>query len=176
MPAKTKKSLIITIVVIAAAALIAAAISFIYFPATVRLTSDVRCYDSNSLQFPLTDAGLQNADYTDISYDLTVTKHWFLVTGIDGRVQIDGEWNDIMFWDYVDGDYYCSLTEGTWSSKLKLNAFVLDGNFNSVRIIYNDGKYNENQGSLWYGPANTADELINVMADLGAGYYRSYQA
>ena len=176
MTAKTKKSLIITVIVIAAATFIAAAISFIYFPATVRLTSDVRCYDINGQKLPLSDAGFQDANYTDISYDLTVTKHWFLVTDIDGRVRIGDKWHDIVFWDNVGGDYYCSLINGRWSSHLELDGFVLGGNLSSIRVKYNDGRYDDYEYGLWYGPANTAGELINVMADLGAGYYRGYQA
>lgn len=167
MTAKTKKSLIITVIVIAAAAFIAAAISFIYFPTTVHLVSDVRCYDINGQKLPLSDTGFQDASYTDISYDLTVTKHWFLVTDIDGQVQIGDKWYDIMFWDNVGGDYYCTLIDGRWSSYWNLNGFVLGGDLNSVRVRYNDGRYGDNEYGLWYGPANTAGELINVMADLG---------
>lgn len=175
MPTKTKKPLIITIIIIAAAALIAAAINFIYFPTTVQLTSDVRCYDINGQQLPLTDSAFQNIDYTDIRYELTLTKHWFWVTGISGRVQIGGEWSDVAQWEYYDGDYLCSLQPPSSSDPIDMNlgAFVLDGNFNSVRITYNDGKYEGNSSGLWYGPATTADELLNVMADFGLDY-RSY--
>ena len=175
MNAKTKKPLVITVVLIAVAALIGAAVSFIYFPATVHLTSDVRCYDSNSLQLPLTDSVLQNADYTDVSYDLTLTKHWFLTTNIEGRVKLGGEWHEVAHWDSVDGDYYCSLMGSKADlTDMDLGAFVLDGDLSSVRIKYNDGKYEENQAGLWYGPADSAEELLDVMADLGLDY-GSYQ-
>ena len=176
MTAKTKKPLIITVIAIAAAALIAAAVSFIYFPATVHLSSDVRCYDINGLQVPLSDSAFQNADYTDISYDLTLTKHWFLTTNIEGRVKLGGEWHDVADWNNVDGDYYCHLMGSrTDLLDMDLSAFVLDGDLNSVRIKYNDGKYEENRAGLWYGPASSAEELMDTMAKLGVDY-RNYQA
>ena len=164
MNAKTKKPLIITVIAIAAAAFIAAAISFIYFPTTVHLVSDVRCYDSNGLQVPLSDGAFQNADYTDISYDLTLTKHWFLTTNIEGRVKLGGEWHDVADWNTVDGDYYCHLMGvKTDLTDMRLDAFVLDGGLSSVRVSYNDGNYEGYH--LWYGPAGSGEELLNVMED-----------
>lgn len=166
MTAKTKKPIIITVVLIAVAALIGAAVSFIYFPATVHLASDVRCYDINGLQLPITDSVFQNADYTDISYDLTLTKHWFLTTKIEGRVKLGGEWHDVADWNIVDGDYHCHLMGvKTDLSDMNLDAFVLDGDLSSVRVRYNDGKYEESKAGLWYGPAGSAEELLNVMED-----------
>ena len=159
------------------AALIAAAVSFIYFPTTVRLSSDLRCYDVNGQQLPLSDAAFQSMEYTDVSYDLTVTKHWFMVTDIEGRVQIGGEWYEIAHWQCVKGAYYCSLRQPSYSDTnidMKLGAFVLDGKFGSVRVTYNDGRYEDDTSGLWYGPAGNVDELLDVLADLGVDY-RSYQ-
>ena len=176
MNAKTKKQLLITVVFIATAAFIGAAVSFIYFPTTVHLTSDVRCYDLNSLQLPITDTVFQNADHTDISYELTLTKHWFLTTNIEGRVKLGGEWHDVADWNNVDGDYYCHLMGSrTDLLDMDLSAFVLDGDLKSVRIKYNDGKYEKNRAGLWYGPASSAEELLDTMAELGVDY-RNYQA
>lgn len=176
MSDSVKTPVTITIVVMALA-LIAAAVSFIYFPSTVRLSSELRCYDVNGQQLPLSDAAFQSMEYTDVSYDLTVTKHWFMVTDIEGSVQIGGEQYDIAHWQSVDGAYYCSLRQPSYSNTnidMKLNAFVLDGELGSVRVTYNDGRYEENAGGLWYGPADNVDELLNVLADLGIDYM-SYQ-
>ena len=175
MPDTIKIPVTVTIILMAVA-LIAAAISFIYFPTTLRLSSDLRCYDINGQQLPLSDDAFQSMEYTDVSYDLTVTKHWFMVTDIDGRVQIGGEWYDIARWQRVDGAYYCSLLQPYYSDTQteKPGAFVLDGKLGSVRVTYNDGRYEDNAGGLWYGPAGNVDELLDVLADLGIDY-RSYQ-
>lgn len=165
------------IIILMTAALIISAVSFIYFPSTLRLTSELRCYDINGQQLPLSDAAFQSMEYTDVSYDLTVTRHWFLVTGINGSVQIGGEQYDIAHWQYSDGDYHCSLRQPSYSQTnidMELDAFVLNGDMNSVRVVYNDGRYEDNTSGLWYGPASNADELLNVMADFGVDY-RSYQ-
>lgn len=172
MPDKVRVPVTITVVLMTLA-LIAAAVSFICFPATLRLTSELRCYDINGQKLPLSDAAFQSMEYTDVSYDLTVTKHWHLVTDITGSVEIGGEQYDIAHWKQADGGYYCSLRQPSHSTAnidMKLNAFVLGDDMNSVRVTYNDGRYEDSTGGLWYGPAETADELLNVMADLGADY------
>ena len=172
MSDKIRVPVTITIILMAVAFIISA-VSFIYFPSTLRLTSELRCYDVNGQQLPLSDTAFQSMESTDVSYDLTVTKHWFLVTDISGSVRIGGEQYDIAHWQCVDGNYCCSLRKPSYSDTnidMELNAFVLDGDFSSVRVRYNDGRYEENTCGLWYGPADTIDELLKAMADLGVDY------
>ena len=163
MPAKTKSAAVISVILFTAA-LIGAAISFIFLPATVHFTKEIRCYSGGS--------GVSGT-YMDITCNITLTKHWFLTTDISGTVETDDGLFLITNWQQKDGDYHCSLQwifSSAWPNS-DTETFVLDGNLSSVRLRYDGDKYfsdDNAENAFWYGSANPDKEFSNVMLNLGA--------
>lgn len=162
MPTKTKKAVVISVILFAIG-LIGAVISFIFLPTTVHFTKEIRCYNGQS--------GVSDA-YIDITCNITLTKHWFLTTDINGTVETDDGLFMITNWQQQDGDYHCALQwifSSAWPNS-DTEIFVLDGDLSSVRLRYDGDKYfsdNNAENTFWYGSANPNKEFSNVMLNLG---------
>ena len=163
MSNKAKGAAIISILLLTVG-LVSAVISFIFFPSTIHLTKEIRCYNGQS--------GVSD-NYMDITCNIDITKHWFLTTDVSGFVETEDGLFMISNWQQKDGDYHCAL-QWIFSSALfntDTEIFVLDGDLDSVRLRYDGDKYfkdNDAENAFWYGSANSGKEFSNVMLNLGA--------
>ena len=162
MSAKTKKAAVISIFLLAVG-LVGAVVSFIFFPSTIHLTKEIRCYSGQS--------GVSD-NYMDITCNIDITKHWFLTTDISGFVETEDGLFMISNWQQKDGDYHCALQwifSSAWFNT-DTEIFVLGGDLDSVRLRYDGDKYftDDNAGNaFWYGSANSDNEFSNVLLNLG---------
>lgn len=166
MVRKSKKPWLIFIGILTVA-LIAAAVSFIYFPTVTMYSTDAVCFGGSIVSLPLDEKEYESMDHIDSHYEISVTKHWNYVTDISGFVVFDGVKANIVNWQREGENYYCFVQE---SDVLKLVQVGFNKDFSAVMIIYDNGKYDESQAHPWFGPAKSADELIEVMTYFNFNY------
>lgn len=172
MVKKSRKIWLIFIVIVIAA-LIAAAIDFIYFPTVITFTKDLRCFDCTNFNLPLDDKEYQSMDFIDVHYDISVTNHWNYVTEISGRIVVDEIKFDIVNWQKSGENFYCVVAN---ENGVMFNEGVaFNGDFSAIRVKYSDGKIDEFVNGTWCGPAESVDELIDVMSYFGLNYSSKQQ-
>lgn len=152
----------IVIVCVTALAVIGGAVWFIWFPAVTQHKSEIMCYNCSAYDIPLDEKQFEDMESISVSYDVTVTKHWWWTTLVEGTVEIDGKKANIASWSASDGKYYLYTSDDPRSPSGTSVTFNSD--FTALSVFYNNVDNSSPEKFMWVGPANSADQLDKAIS------------
>ena len=167
---KKQKKLWLIFIYLIIIAFVIVAVCFIFFPAVTTYSENIKCFDCTSFALPLDEKGYRDMDTVDTYFEISVTRHWNIVTDISGFIEVDGKKYDLALWQKSGENYLCFSQEENAVSGIVRETAAFNSDFSAIRIMYNDGKFDENVKELWFGPAESADELLKVMEYFDLNY------
>lgn len=155
----------IVIVCVTALAVIGGAVWFIWFPTVTQHKSEITCYNCTTYNIPLDEKQFEDMESISVSYDVTVTKHWWWTTLVEGTVDIDGHKMTSVHWDKTDGKYCLFVTDDPdYSINGESTTVTFNSDFTALSVFYNNVDSSSDEKFLWVGPANSADQLVNAIS------------
>ena len=167
---KNQRKLWLIFIYLIITAFVIAAVCFIFFPTVTTYKENIRCFDCSGFALPLDEREYLNMDTVDTDFEISVTRHLAFVADISGFIEVDGKKYDIALWLKSGENYLCFSQEENAVSGIVREVAAFNKDFSAIMVRHNDEKFDENVKGLWFGPAKSADELLEVMAYFDLNY------